>query len=69
MDENQFAIFIQELQFHKTDICEKLEGIRCAIIDVTPMKLKELKAIPRWRCKSCRRLYKKYDDAVNCCHR
>ncbi len=24
-------------------------------------------ALPRWRCKSCRRLYERYNDAVNCC--
>ena len=28
---------------------------------------KELEVLPRWRCKSCRRIYEKYDDAVFCC--
>ena len=28
---------------------------------------KKLEAIPRWRCKSCRRIYREYNNAVKCC--
>ena len=34
MNEQQFNILIQELQIIKNDITEKLEEIRCGIIDV-----------------------------------
>ena len=83
MNEHQFDILIQELQIQKNEIIGKLEEIRIAFIDVENKIIKaqgiksdltedikdgkQFGALPRWRCKSCRRLYREYDNAVNCC--
>jgi len=45
----------------------KVDSILLAMTALKSSDVKKLGALPRWRCKSCRRIHKEYQPAVDCC--
>ncbi|TET67296.1 MAG: hypothetical protein E3J56_13170 [Candidatus Aminicenantes bacterium] len=67
MNERQFELLMAKLEEIRGCIIDVEEESKKSSQQADAADSKELDALPRWRCKSCRRLYKEYEDAVNCC--